>query len=72
MTKNWRGEIAFPVGEIGRARLAKGITTQGLLAEHVRIRREVVIDAEKGKHISPEHAQAIALGLGLEPSRHLQ
>ena len=72
MTKNWRGEIAFPVGEVGRARLAKGITTQGLLAEHVRIRREVVSDAEKGKHISPEHAQAIALGLGLDLSKYQQ
>ena len=72
MSKNWRGEISFPVGEIYRARLARRITTQAILAEQVGIRREIVVDAEKGKHISAEHAKAISNLLKLELSKYLK
>ena len=72
MSKNWRGEISFPNGEIYKARLARRITTQAILAEQVGIRREIVIDAEKGKHISAEHAKAIAHYLKLELSNYLR
>ena len=72
MSKNWRGEISFPVGEIYRARLARRITTQAILAEQVGIRREIVVDAEKGKHISAEHAKAISNLLNLDLSNYLK